>query len=315
MDGLACWPSLPFYDQLVEGETLKARGINLESWWTDWQGQTVELQRSRDFDDVLIGISIAALPTICADLVDASPAWRAMVTNIKTNRPLIVQTWHTRSIAELGFPYGVINGDIGTQPINLLTSMDQILAYETWTSADAPRSLIYYSGVMPDDPQQPPAPNPAYPPTQQNALREASIAFLERYAQVYLPNAIVNGKLDWNVFASPDNPGAQGRARFDAQYWRVNIDPSERYVLSVTGSSQYRLSAGGSGFDNVFITGDWIETGLNAGCMEATVTSGLEAARAIAAARPFILQGERDWRSPAAMAHSLAAGLTLDPTR
>jgi hypothetical protein len=193
--------------------------------------------------------------------------------------------------------------------------MDQILAYETWASAGAPRSLIYYSGVMPDDPRQPPAPNPAYPIAQQNALREASIAFLERYAQVYLPNAVVNGHLDWSVFASPANPGAQGRARFDAQYWRVNVDPSERYVLSVTGSSQYRLAAGGSGIDNLFLAGDWIETGLNAGCMEATVTSGLEAARAIASAHPFVLRGERDWRTPAAVAHSFAAGLLLDPTR
>jgi uncharacterized protein with NAD-binding domain and iron-sulfur cluster len=302
VNGLPCWPSQPFYDQLVEGTTIRSRGVNLESWWTDWRGAPVELQRGRDFDDVLLGISIAALPELCGELIAARPEWRAMVEKIRTNRPLIVQTWQQRTIADLGFPYGVINGDIGTQPINLLTSMDQILPFETWPANGAPRSLVYYSGVMPDDPNQPPAPNPAYPPTQQAELRNTAIAFLERSAGVYLPGACPGGRFDWNVLACAGTPPLEGPARFDAQYWRVNIDPSERYVLSVTGSSSSRLAAGGSGFDNLFLAGDWIETGLNAGCMEATVTSGLDAARAMTAARPFVLRGERSWRGAAAIA-------------
>jgi uncharacterized protein with NAD-binding domain and iron-sulfur cluster len=296
VQGLPCWPSQPFFDQLREGDALQAQQINLESWWTPWEGKSDDLQRGTDFDDVLLGISIAALKPICGELTAASERWQSMLEKIETNRPTIVQTWQTRTIAEMGFPYGVINGDIGTQPINLLTSMDQILQYETWPAGAAPKSLIYYSGVAADDPNEPPAPNAAYPATQQAAMRAAAVDFLTKSAGVYLPAACPGGTIDWNVFHCPKNPGLQGPARFDEQYWRVNIDPTERYVLSVTGSSRYRMTAGGSDFDNLYLTGDWIETVINAGCMEATVTAGLEAAKAITSQSGPIVNGERAWQ-------------------
>lgn len=295
VDGIACWPSTPFFDQLVEGDELQRRDINLESWWTPWQGPIDTLTRGDDFDLVLLGISIAALPTICRELVEASDAWRQMVTRVETNRPVIVQAWFARSLAEMGWPDGVINGDNGTQPLNLQTSMDQILSQERWPATGAPRALIYYSGVMPDDADQPPAPDAAYPPTQHEALRAASVDWLAQFARVYCPAAAPGGVFDWNVLASVNDPSRSGPDRFRAQYWRVNIDPSERYVLSVTGSSAYRLTAGGSGFDNLYLTGDWIHTGLDAGCMEATVASGIEASRAIAG-YPVSIAGERHWK-------------------
>ena len=72
-----------------------------------------------------------------------------------------------------------------------------------------------------------------------------------------------------------------GEDRLDSQYFRVNIDPLERYVLSEAGSSQYRLAADESGFSNLYLTGDWTSCGLNAGCMEASVIWGLLTAIAV----------------------------------
>ena len=40
--------------------------------------------------------------------------------------------------------------------------------------------------------------------------------------------------------------------------------------MSVTGSGHFRL-ADGTMFNNLRITGDWIKTGVNAGCVEAAV--------------------------------------------
>ena len=182
VNGIPCWPSAPFYDQLVEGAALREQRINLESFWTPWRGTMHELVYGTDFDQVLLGISIAALPGICAELVDESPAWRDMVTRVETNRPVVVQTWFTKTLEDMGWRYGVVNGDIGTQPLNLLTSMNQILPRESWPADATPRSLIYYSGVMPDDPDQPGPGDAAYPARQQAQLEAASIAFLEQYA-------------------------------------------------------------------------------------------------------------------------------------
>ena len=52
----------PAAEQLVEGEALKSRGINLESAWTPWKNvEETTLEAGRDFDQVVLGISLAAL--------------------------------------------------------------------------------------------------------------------------------------------------------------------------------------------------------------------------------------------------------------
>lgn len=85
--------------------------------------------------------------------------------------------------------------------------------------------------------------------------------------------------LNWDLLIDFQN--RQGVERFKAQYWRVNINPSERYVLSVPGSSKHRLKTDESGFDNLYLAGDWINNGYNSGCVEATVMSAMQATRAI----------------------------------
>ncbi|WP_462174233.1 hypothetical protein [Pseudoalteromonas xiamenensis] len=90
------------------------------------------------------------------------------------------------------------------------------------------------------------------------------------------PNAYVNGDFDTTVLFTNENSTA-----LDSQYWRANVDPTERYVLSVKGSSQYRLKTDGTIFNNLFITGDWISTGVNAGCVEAAVMAGMQTARLV----------------------------------
>ena len=73
----------------------------------------------------------------------------------------------------------------------------------------------------------------------------------------------------------------QGEERLDSQYFRCNVEPSELYVMSVKGSSQHRIKTGETGFENLFITGDWIQNGFNAGFVEGAVVSGLLTAKAV----------------------------------
>jgi uncharacterized protein with NAD-binding domain and iron-sulfur cluster len=65
------------------------------------------------------------------------------------------------------------------------------------------------------------------------------------------------------------------------QYWRANVDPSDRYVQSLPGTDHLRLRPDDSGFANMVLAGDWTDNGLNAGCIEAAVLSGLKAANAV----------------------------------
>ena len=51
--------------------------------------------------------------------------------------------------------------------------------------------------------------------------------------------------------------------------------------MSPAGTAQYRLPANGSGLSNLVLAGDWILNGYNAGCIEASVWSGIQAANTI----------------------------------
>jgi uncharacterized protein with NAD-binding domain and iron-sulfur cluster len=88
-----------------------------------------------------------------------------------------------------------------------------------------------------------------------------------------------DGRFDWSLLASD---GAQrGAARLRAQYWRANTTGSERYVLTPAKSVLDRLAADESGVDNLVLAGDWTRNGIDGGCVEAAVTSGMQAARAL----------------------------------
>jgi uncharacterized protein with NAD-binding domain and iron-sulfur cluster len=51
-------------------------------------------------------------------------------------------------------------------------------------------------------------------------------------------------------------------------------------------AEEARLEAGASGFAGLVLAGDWIHTGLNVGCVEATVMSGRLAANAVTGRPP-----------------------------
>lgn len=64
-------------------------------------------------------------------------------------------------------------------------------------------------------------------------------------------------------------------------YTRANTKGSERYTLSVPGSIASRVSPLDEWVDNMTVAGDWTACGLDCGCVEAAVVSGMLAAAAI----------------------------------
>lgn len=75
--------------------------------------------------------------------------------------------------------------------------------------------------------------------------------------------------------------GVEGAARFSSQYWTANVNPSDRYTLSLPGSLRARISPLDHTYDNLTVAGDWTDCGFNQGCVEAAVMSGRLAAHAI----------------------------------
>jgi hypothetical protein len=62
---------------------------------------------------------------------------------------------------------------------------------------------------------------------------------------------------------------------------QVNFEGSDRYTLSLPGSIAFRISPLDRSVENMTIAGDWTACGLDAGCVESAVMSGMLAAYAI----------------------------------
>lgn len=295
--GLPCWPDRPLYQQLVDGDVLRASGVNLESYGASWAGDRREtLQRGRDFDQVVLGISLGALPYIACDLVRQSQKWRDMITHVRTTRTLASQVWYRHTAYELGWTQmqqPVVSG-YDTGPFDTWADMSHLIPCEGWHAGGRtgreqyPLNVAYYCGVMADDPPLPITecgPRAPFPDQgAEDARIEALIKdFLLQKVGAFFPQINTEpGKFRWEWLVDQRGIGAVGPDRLGAQYFRANVEPSERYVLSVPGSDQYRLPAhDDTEFTNLYLAGDWTDCGLNMGCIEAATMSGLLAGNAL----------------------------------
>jgi len=295
--GLLCWRHQPDYDQLAEGDQLRREAINLESFWTQWQPvEQVELKADLDFDEIILGIPIAALKTICVELSSAREDWRSMFQKIKTIQTQGFQLWLTKSLSECGWKLDSPVLGAYVEPLDTWADMSHLLSVEDWAVGSAPKQLAYFCGVMKEPEVIPPPSELAFPAQQALLTGNSAREFLAKCIGYLWPSAalpIGGASLDWNVLF--DQSDARGEQRFQSQYWRANIDPSERYVLAVAGSTQFRLKADQSGFSNLTLAGDWLRNGLNTpGCIESAVLSGRQAGRAIAGRRNQFI-GESDF--------------------
>ena len=82
--GLRCWPSEPKWDQLVDGARLQARGVNFENECNPLGLDCIDLRVGEDFDEVVLGISVGALPAICGELAAANARFKQMLERRRT---------------------------------------------------------------------------------------------------------------------------------------------------------------------------------------------------------------------------------------
>jgi uncharacterized protein with NAD-binding domain and iron-sulfur cluster len=292
---ISCWPSQPRYECIKDGETLRASGINLESQWaTPWKDSTPRrLIHGTDYDLVVLGISVGALGGICSQLIAQRPEWDAMIRNVDTVATQAMQLWLSPGLDALGWPLPsslVVNYE--SPGANWLDS-SQVSRFECLPSQQI-GSIAYLCSVLQDSPRIPPAAPSTFPVDQRSAVRTAHERWVEQHAARLWPALTdLSGRapaVRWDLLHDPDN--RQGAARLNWHYFRANVEPSDRFVLSSAGATRFRLRPDQSGVTNLYLTGDWTHNKFNAGCVEATVMSGLLCSRAIAGYPRYIF-GER----------------------
>ena len=310
--GIHCWPSHPFWqwevlaDQINPEDLakLKEGNVNLESAWSGWQGWSSDeknnliLKKGVDFDQVIMGISIGGVKDVCSEIIAAKedprqPSWKDMVDKVATVQTQAVQLWLRNDLAELGMNLPAIGlscadnpiTDTYVNPINSYADMSELLRWECWPQDNEAGSIAYFCGPMYQEGELPPYSDKDFPKQQHQRVVEMAREWFANNTGFLWPDATMPTSpesLDFNLLVDPLNEKhTSGQVKFSRQFFKANIDPSERYVLSLPKSHRYRKKTDETGYDNFFITGDWIDTGLNMGMVECAVMSGLMAAQAV----------------------------------
>ena len=269
VNGQSCWPAEPDFSQLAQGAALQAQGIDLESYWSGW---TCPAQRTltagTDFDTLVFAISLGAVPTICSELVAQKPAWQQLLANIPTIQTQSLQMWLNKTTPELGLVLTPTNPtDTGLAcgyavPYDGIVDFSRLIKWENWPASNTPKALWYFSDVLAQTEAPAPFTDTTYPAKMQAAAALVAQSFMDTGLKPLFPLGLdASGKLKPGVLAGQP-------------YVRVNFEPTERYVTAPANTTTFRLKAWESGYSNLYLAGDWTYTGLNVGCVEATVMSG-----------------------------------------
>jgi uncharacterized protein with NAD-binding domain and iron-sulfur cluster len=285
IQGRGCWPSQPNYAQLTRGVQARNKGIDFESHWENTQVETKKLLVGKDFDAVVLGVSIGSIPHVCKEILARSQRWQQMVDRVKTVATQAFQIWLKEDCDELGWqgpPY-IISGY--QKPFDTWCDMAHVIPEEQWKKP--PKTAFYFCGVFSDDCiEESKNGQEDLPASANQRVRINASEYLATHGRALWPKAYdSSGDFRWELLvteATPPTAAEQtGQAAFAHQYWRANINPSDRYVLTLPGSNKYRISPLDMTFTNMTLAGDWTDSGFNAGCTEAAVMSGMLAAHAL----------------------------------
>jgi uncharacterized protein with NAD-binding domain and iron-sulfur cluster len=273
--GLPVFPDHPLAEQLDEN----ARVDDLESHFgARADVETRVLRRGVDFDHVVLAASLGMVELVSGELIADSPQWRDMTTHLRTVATQAFQLWLRPDESTLGWDRPGVTTSGYVAPFDTWASMPQTLWAEQWPDDDLPHTAAYFCGALTalwpntEDPQ-------AYVSRCREKVLADAVGYLDGHVGLYLPGAVTEQGFAWHLLSGVH--GHRGAEALSTQHVSVNVDPSDRYVQSVPGSDKYRLRSDESGYDNLVLAGDWTDSGLNAGCIEAAVMSGLQAANSL----------------------------------
>jgi uncharacterized protein with NAD-binding domain and iron-sulfur cluster len=279
--GLPCWPAQADFSQLADGARLKREGWNFESHWDERNVGTKTLQVGNDFDLVVLSVGIGAVPLVCRELIETDARWREMAAKVKSVPTQALQLWLRESTQELGWKGPSVNVSGYVEPFDTWADMPQLIREESFPTKVG--AIAYYCSVLPDGTARA-MQSPDYPAQRLREVRQNSIDFLNRDVHGFWPKAVDQlGRFRWDLLVASDGRASStaDESSIDTQYFRANVEPTDRYCLSLPGTLAARISPLDQTYDNLTVAGDWTDSGFNEGCVEAAVMSGRLAAHSL----------------------------------
>jgi uncharacterized protein with NAD-binding domain and iron-sulfur cluster len=271
LDDLGCWPDRPRFGSVVGPGSTDRRTLKV----------------SDDFDAVVLAMCIEDLknlghgapPNQPGSFLDAMPAdWREMAGKVQTVATEAAQVWLSKDLEGLGWYRGSLLVSALGRRFDTWADMTHTLGSErAWREgskaetpdADKALSVAYFCGVLADE------------------VAKKDPAHAKRKVENDLENMLVDGMK--HFWPSAFEQGHTAKELVVGEpHTQVNTQGSDRYVLSLPKSIDKRISPLDCPVLNMTIAGDWTACGLDVGCIEAAVMSGMLAAHAITGDAPSL---------------------------
>jgi len=274
-----CWPTEPKFDLLEQGDDmhswLSERELNLEADGFSASCPFVEpfaLKHGADDDDgfthVLLAVPPLVVERIAAPLCVANPQWREAVASAGQIPTIAVELRGIDPAPSEPRRYPILTAN--PQPFG--TWADMSFLEDGGGERGDGTHLSYLCGAWP---VRRPAEGEAWTDfvaREHQAARELTEAWVAKNLERVLREGL----------GRPEGP----IPRIERVDVRLNLSATDGYVLSPPGSVAKRLDPAICHFGNLHVAGDWTRTGIDAGCYEAALISGLRAAGAIRGSRP-----------------------------
>ena len=316
-DGRLVWPERPLFDGEPALDLVKA---GIDGFYGHDSGHRLTLRRGEDFDDVVCTIPSDALPWQAPSCYAVQPSWQQMVEHVDSAESVSLRIWFAWPLPELGWPHPepILSGF--SWPFSTWEDNCQSLGHESFSPAERPRAVGTVFGSLVGPKKAPPPGEGGLRLLRRQRLQAVRHArrFWHQQAAALWPALGRGESLQTEALFKPapalvsasSSPGSSptasarfaaarrpasvaARARLRWQLVRANVGPLERYVLALPGTLQYRLRPHETGYDNLLFAGDWTRNGVEVGCAEGAVISGLQAARHLGGHVPLIV-GEND---------------------
>jgi uncharacterized protein with NAD-binding domain and iron-sulfur cluster len=264
----------------------------LDSYYSNVQHRAITLRRSVDFDVVVCALPVGVVQDVLVDsrlgpLANLDGPWREMFEHLRLTESQAIRMWFKVSLTELGWRHEppILSGT--DWPHSTWEDNSQAKDIQNFPQNDQPGTIGTLFGPLETGAGDIRSPN-HYASQLQIAQRNAQ-TFLYQSMPALWPGLVEGNAIAWSKFI--DLEGRSGEQRFGFQVVAANVGPNESYVVAWPGSLKYRARPDESGYQHLYLAGDWTRNGIEAGTVEGAVISGLKAAHAITGKGETIVGG------------------------
>jgi uncharacterized protein with NAD-binding domain and iron-sulfur cluster len=251
-------------------------------------------------DDAYFDFIISALPLQVMEdvLVERSPdrteggsqalppAWQQCFSELQVVESQAIRMWFNVPLSvrdardgelSLGWQLGppILSGH--TPPHSTWEDNSQAVSLHAFPEKHHPRTIATLFGPLPTGAHD--TRTLVHYQAQKLAAQAAAQTFVDEHMLGLWPGLQREGEVAWEALIDLEH--RCGRERLAWQDVVANVGPNESYIACFPGTLQYRIRADESGFENLFVAGDWTRNGFEIGTVEGAVVSGLKAAKAL----------------------------------